>query len=347
MGKKCLDWFDVIHFMSEKFKATILLNYENIKVEMAPMELYKYRNKISGSLIDQPVDKDMILELVTRGTLTPYDFVEICVEGNDDPTLKMISEVLPESIKKWALLRKIRSYFNKLWEAQLDDIMAMISSGQHPNLQLRQAERTLEEFRNQLNFSSIENELKRLWDEGDGSKFVSNEIKYRKRANDPVELIDLYPVSDDEGYLSADDLDKKYQDLEQKLQERSRDRGVYVFWSGEEPTYVGKARQNFGQRFGQHFEKQKLLCIKNQFDENEVRFLHDATKVQLYTLKISVGNKPISEFESLMIFYLGNADNKFRPRDNRNSGSSKNPLGVALNIIEQEIAELKTTGGVK
>ena len=333
--------------MSEKFKATILLNYESIKVEMASMELYKYRNKITGILIDQPVDKDMILELVSRGTLTPYDFVQICVDGNDDPSLKMITEVFPESIEKWALLRKIRSYFNKLWEAQLDDIMAMISSGQHPNLQLRQAERTLEDFRNKLTFSSIENELKKLWNTGDSSNFVRNEIMYRKRANDPVEIIDLYPVAGEEEYLSADDLDKKYQDLEEKLQSRSRDRGVYVFWSGDEPTYVGKARQNFGQRFSQHFEKQKLLCDQNQFDENDVRFLHDATKVQLYTLKMNVGDKPITEFESLMIFYRGNSNNKFRPRDNRNSGSSDNPLQVALKIIEQEIAELKTTGGVK
>ena len=170
---------------------------------------------------------------------------------------------------------------------------------------------------------------------------------YRKRANDPVEIIDLYPVAGEEEYLSADDLDKKYQDLEEKLQSRSRDRGVYVFWSGDEPTYVGKARQNFGQRFSQHFENQKLLCDQNQFDENDVRFLHDATKVQLYTLKMNVGDKPITEFESLMIFYRGNANNKFRPRDNRNSGSSDNPLQVALKIIEQEIAELKTTNGGK
>ena len=161
-----------------------------------------------------------------------------------------------------------------------------------------------------------------------------------------MELIDLYPVAGEEEYLSADDLDKKYQDLEEKLHSRSRDRGVYVFWSGDEPTYVGKARKNFGRRFKEHYKKQKKLCVKNPFDENDVRFLHDATKVQLYTLKMSVGEKPITEFESLMIFYRGNANNKFRPRDNRNSGSSENPLQVALKIIEQEIAELKTTGGV-
>ena len=333
--------------MIDKFKATILLNYGEIKVEMAPMELYKYRNKISGSLIEQPVDKNIILELVTRGTLTPYDFVQVSVEGNDDPTPKMISEVLPESIKMWALLRKIRSYFNKLWEAQLDDIMGMISSGQHPNLQLRQAERTLEGFRNQLTFSAIENELKKLWNRGDNSKFVRNEIMYRKGANDPVGLIDLCPVPNEGEYLSSDDLDKKYQDLEQKSQKKRKDRGVYVFWSGDEPTYVGKAVKNFGRRFKDHYKKQKKLCDNIRFDEKDVRFLHDATKVQLYTLKMSVGDKPITEFESLMIFYRGNDNNKFRPRDNRNSGSRDNPLQVALNIIEQEIAELKTTGGVK
>jgi len=304
---------------------------------------YKYRDKVNGSWISKGVTADQILELVTRGTLTPYD--SVLEEGKSNP--EMICEIFPEAEECWSLLRKIRLNLNRLWEAQLDDIMAMISSGQHPNLQLRQAERTLEDFRNKLTFSSIENELKKLWNTGDNSNFVSNEIKYRKGANDPVDLIDLCPSAEEDEYLSSEDLDKKYQDLEQKLQTKRKDRGVYVFWSGYEPTYVGKATKNFGRRFKEHYKKQKKLCDKNQFDENDVRFLHDATKVQLYALKMNVGDKPIAEFESLMIFYRGNANNQFRPRDNRNSGSRDNPLQVALKIIEQEIAELKTTGGVK
>ena len=36
---------------------------------------YQYRDKVNGHWISDAVDKQRILELVTRGTLTPYDFV--------------------------------------------------------------------------------------------------------------------------------------------------------------------------------------------------------------------------------------------------------------------------------
>ena len=37
--------------------------------------LYQYRDKVNGRWISEPVDEQRILEFVTRGTLTPYDFV--------------------------------------------------------------------------------------------------------------------------------------------------------------------------------------------------------------------------------------------------------------------------------
>ncbi len=306
------------------------------------MKKYKYRSKVHGKWLDEPVEADRILEFVTRGTLTPYDFV--LKEGETDS--EMILDEFPEAEDKWAKLRKIRVKLNKLWEAQLDEIMAIISSGLHEKISSRQSEHSLEKFRNHFRSHFIQDELKGLWSDGVSSQFIKNEINYRKLAGDPKESINLTPNAEEKKYLNFSDLDHKYQDLKQSLKSRRvlKDRGVYVFWSGDEVTYVGKARKNFGRRFKEHFSKQKSLCDKEQFDEKDVRFLHDATKVELYFLKMNIGSKPITEFESLMIFRHGKPDNKFQPRDNRNSGSSHNPLEVALTIIDQEVSELKSTG---
>ena len=86
------------------------------------MSEYKYRDKVSGQWISEAVVEQRILEFVTRGTLTPYDFVLICENKEDDPKeKKMIREVFPKAEDHWAMLRKIRVALNKLWEAQLDD----------------------------------------------------------------------------------------------------------------------------------------------------------------------------------------------------------------------------------
>ena len=56
-----------------------------------------------------------------RRTLTSDDFLREAGQ--------MIRNAFPKAEKHWAKLRRIRVHLNKLWEAQLDDIMAIISSG--------------------------------------------------------------------------------------------------------------------------------------------------------------------------------------------------------------------------
>lgn len=51
------------------------------------MSEYKYRDKVSGQWIAKAVCEGKILEFVTRGTLTPYDFVQICLSVSN-PALR-------------------------------------------------------------------------------------------------------------------------------------------------------------------------------------------------------------------------------------------------------------------
>lgn len=328
------------------------------------MSEYKYRDKVSGQWISEAVDEQRILEFVTRGTLTPYDFVLICENNEDDPKeKKMIREVwsrenaekakkngldMPEiAEEKWAMLRKIRLDLNRLWKAQLDDIMAIISSGLPRNREemQRQSEPSLGNFRKEYESSDMEVHIKSVWGQSGSLDFIKDEIKYRQNATDPLRF-DLESSSATKGQiLSKKDFDEKCQKLKKNLKTRKAwvKRGVYVFYSGEEVTYVGKATKSFGDRFKQHFRDQKNLSTKDHLFKKDKRFLHDTTKLKLYTLKMSVGKDPIAEFESLMIFLHGIPDEDHLPRDNWNSGCSSTPLGVAINIVQNEIEELKST----
>ena len=321
------------------------------------MSEYKYRDKVSGQWISEAVDEKKILEFVTRGTLTPYDFVLICENNEDDPKeKKMIREVFPKAEDHWAMLRKIRVALNKLWEAQLDDIMAIISSGlmSKSGEKLRRCETSLKEFRQKFNLEEVKDEVKRLWKNNEdnevGANFVQNEIDYRSRSTDPLKFDIRAPRSGvKKGLLSAEDFSEKFSFLEKDLKKTNLNKnGVYVFHAGEEVTYVGET-SNFGKRFKEHYDEQIKLANEYPPDttpseiEDKKWFLHDATKLELYELKSSAGTQSRSEFESLMIFHRGKPESNYKPRDNKKAGISSAPVQVALKIIEAEIRELKST----
>ena len=306
---------------------------------------YKYRDRDNGDWIKNPVSEERIQEFVRRGTLTPYDFVK---EGESDP--QMIYNAFPEAKENWTLLRNIRLKLNKLWEAQLDEIMAIVSSGllSKTKEKQRRCETSLKNFRKKFSSDQIKDEIKRLWSDEPNSSFIEDEIKYRKLKSDP-KTFDLRAPSSGkkEGLLSEEDFKEKFESLEQDLKKPLKKKGVYVFWAGEKVTYVGEATVGFKKRFNQHYNDQKGLTDKypsdiNPSDINDKWFLHDATKLELYMLK-KLGTQSISEFESLMIFRHGDPDNNYLPRDNKQSGSSTAPVEVALKIIDSEIRELKST----
>ena len=84
---------------------------------------YIYRDKVKGGWISEPVSRERILELVTSGTLTPYDFVKVGFES------KLICDLWEDNTAEehWAMLRKIRVDLNRYWEVQLDSLMSKIT----------------------------------------------------------------------------------------------------------------------------------------------------------------------------------------------------------------------------
>jgi len=253
--------------------------------------LYQYRDKVNGQWISEPVGEDRILEFVTRGTLTPYDFVrkvlhidsvieedlyqyrdnngqwisepvdgkkihELVTRGNltsNDfvrEAKQMIRDAFPKSEEHWGMLRKIRIQLNRLWEAQLDDIMAIISSGHHPRIQFREAENSLNKFRDSFSLKKIKDEIRRVWDNETQSSFVQNEIKHRKLSNDPVEFVDLGRDEEEEEILSLSNFEKKFQNLKQKLVSRNA-------WKKEVFMFFGLVTRSH------MWEKQKQLLVRD------------------------------------------------------------------------------------
>ena len=60
-----------VKIFNQLFVESDLLHLESVRM----VKLYQYRDKVNGQWISEPVSRGRILELVTRGTLTPYDFV--------------------------------------------------------------------------------------------------------------------------------------------------------------------------------------------------------------------------------------------------------------------------------
>ncbi|MBT7971220.1 MAG: hypothetical protein HN570_09490, partial [Verrucomicrobia bacterium] len=212
--------------------------------------LYQYRDKVNGQWFSEPVSRERILEFVTRGTLTPYDFVQ-----EDESKPQMIRNAFPEAEDHWAKLRKIRVQLNRLWEAQLDDIMAIVSSGllSKTKEKQRRCETSLKGFRKEFSSDQIKEEIKRLWSDEPSSSFIEDEINHRKLKGDP-KTFDLRPPSSGitEGLLSEEDFKEKFENLKQDLKKPLKKKGVYVFWAGEQVTYVGEATVGFKKRFNQH-----------------------------------------------------------------------------------------------
>jgi len=204
--------------------------------------LYQYRDKVNGQWISAPVDGKKIHELVTRGNLTSNDFVR--------EAKQMIRDAFPKSEEHWGMLRKIRIQLNRLWEAQLDDIMAIISSGHHPRIQFREAENSLNKFRDSFSLKKIKDEIRRVWDNETQSSFVQNEIKHRKLSNDPVEFVDLGRDEEEEEILSLSNFEKKFQNLKQKLVSRNA-------WKKEVFMFFGLVTRSH------MWEKQKQLLVRD------------------------------------------------------------------------------------
>lgn len=305
--------------------------------------MYKYRDKITDNWIDNPVSKSQIHELLRKGTLTPYDFVKKEIQNENYQEAEMILKLknqegdteFEKADQLWASLRAIRLQFEKLWKGQLDEIMTIISSGiqvtENINI-VKGSEPHLKKFRTNFNEEDLLNAIQELWQNPDDPStsndftgLVNNEIKRRKRENDPRTFIIGAAANEPQSRIQQI---YNFLNIERGFNNTTlgEENGVYLFTRGDEVTYVGQTTlQTFKTRITQH-------------SNVAMPFINDFTKIEFYTVNRSVGiaSQRIAEFEKLMLF-------KHKPIYNVEL-SIADSIKIALEIIKCEINELKRTG---
>ena len=84
------------------------------------MSTYIYQ--VLGKWVEVAVEKDRIHELLTNGTLSPYDLIRR--SSGDGADQKVISKHddfnMDEVWESWRKLIKVRSQLDMLWKAQRD-----------------------------------------------------------------------------------------------------------------------------------------------------------------------------------------------------------------------------------
>lgn len=309
------------------------------------MRNYKYRDKVSGQWIAKAVCEGKILEFVTRGTLTPYDFVLICENNEDDPKeKKMIREVwskekAQEAKQKgkdsraiaedhWALLRKIRVQLNRYWEAQLDSLMSKITgTDQEPSfVELKSA--SMQNSQKQVN----EDELLIYWRSApsDVNK-LEKEIKNRHYKN---------------GFEVYSTEDCSFESLKDWMVSKNLDGdfGCYAFFNKKSDTencnYVGMtARLGFKTRLKSHFDDPQKTWTEN-FDE--IHFW----KINQQGLNSSnTQTQNQSERRQIRCWLLEKLIiKKYQPKENRTRGNLSDPCDKIVDIIASEISGLCQDG---
>ena len=297
--------------------------------EFTPHSRYRYRSKVDDQWVLQSVTKEQIEELLIRGTLTPYDFVKVennndGINGYSDPVMIIRLQEFESAEKLSTELRKIRLKYQSLWDGQLDEIMALISSGLKVTLAgnaINNPEPSLKDHRENFEPEEILSDVRKGWQDGNNPNsldgLVGREIDRRKKESEPnskkiVTTIDKPKIQQIYEYLSAEGLDSK--------------KGVYVFKSHGNVIYVGKTvSQNFRIRLNQHVG-------------DERPFVEEFEEMEFYCLDQRQGSAKnrIGEFESLMIF-------KHNPKYNEQNQTSQT-INAALEILRTEIEELKYTG---
>ena len=305
------------------------INKEVEVPEFAPNSRYRYRSRLDDKWISQSVSKEGIEELLRRGTLTPYDFVKVendhdAYNGDPEPVMIIRLKEFESAEELSDQLRKIRLKWQRLWDGQLDEIMALISSGLKVTAAgntINNPEPSLKDHREKFNPEEILSVVSQDWQDGNNPNelygLVDREIVRRKKENEPNIIKIKTPI-----------VGPKIQQIHDYLISKNLDsnRGVYVFKSHGNVIYVGKTvDQNFKLRLNQHAGSERPFV--EEFDEMEFYCLDQ---------RQGSGNNRIGEFESLMIF-------KHNPKYNEQNQVSQT-IKAALEILRAEIEELKYTG---
>lgn len=286
---------------------------------------YQYRDKVNDQWIKDPVSEERILELVTRGTLTPYDFVK----GDKSEPL-MIRDLWKDNTAEehWAMLRKIRVNLNRYWEVQLDSLMSKITgTDQEPSfVELKRP--NVQNVQKQAN----KDELLSYWRNAhsDVNK-LEKEIKRRHYNNEP----EVYSTEDCSFESLKDWMVSKNLD---------GDFGCYAFFDKKSDNgncnYIGMtARLGFKTRLRSHFDDPQKTWTEN-FDE-----IHFWKINQRGLTNANIQTQNQSERRQFRCWLLEKLlIKKYQPKENGTEGNLSDPCDEIVDIIASEISGLCQDG---
>jgi hypothetical protein len=324
-----------------------------------------YQYKVFGKWTGEEVSAERIRELVTNGSLTPYDFIREEVTENGEKKWKKFmickhgDEEFTNIREDWAKLQSVRTRLDELWKAQRDSLLSQITG--------TEAEAELNELRRKKNNEKLKNKLQKdcvsFWNDDvdvlienspSPQKILQIQIK-KKIAADCLNNPEKFTLDGLSGEVSLDQA--AYESKRKKIEDWlcasgfSNESGVYIFYVNEKPLYVGETalrltkggnwnNGTFIKRFFEgdaaHFTKEipsdgktwTLLCTKIRF------FLPKNKSTTAGIQKINA-----QEMERLLILKYG-----LEELLNEKPGTKKSPIDDILRELESEIDGLCDDG---
>ena len=302
--------------------------------------MYKYQ--IEGRWSTDFVSKKEIRNLLIKGTLTPYCFIQDSGLGSQKSMICKHPDFEDSAHADWAKLRKVRSLFNQLWKGQLDAIMSGIVErvGHCQSSNPQGGEQIIQNLRMQIEDGDILELIDHFCRQEDANGLMDNEI-FRRTTSGFPKIIDDLPFSESGETLENKVYQQKKADVLEWINNenlRNYQRLVYAFKLETGVLYVGKT-QNIELRFSQdHF-------VSDRDGTNGRRFCHECQSIEVYNVNGNIdGDHGVSNFESLMIYRHGTPDNDNRPRYNGTGGVnlSRGPIYKLHHFISKEVDELKS-----
>jgi len=285
---------------------------------------YKYR--ILGVWAQEAVKKERIHELLTNGTLSPYDLIKrASSDGADQKVISKHDDFNAHEVwESWRKLIHVRSQLDELWKAQRDSLLSKIT-GVNPEANLNQ-------LRNANDYSdTIRENCLMFWRKEPEAKSVLDQ-EIRKRHYTPK--FKRYIPSD----LSFDSLSNWL-----AREELDGNFGCYAFFSKPSGTnvelclYVGMtAKLGFKQRLKNHFEVSKP-CTQNF---HQIHFWRINKKSVPGTSELDELKKRQIRcwiLEKLLI-------KKYEPQENDTKGNLEDPCDEIINVIHSEVRGLCQDG---
>jgi hypothetical protein len=234
-----------------------------------------YQYKILGEWTGEEVSAERIRELVTNGSLTPYDFIKVQVTENGEKKWKKfmirkhadeefsMEEEFKEIEQDRAKLHSIRAKLDQLWKAQRDSLLAKIT-GTNPEKALDITRGDKIEFlpihkkaneKQQVHrfVKDIEESCLIYWreaedlfetpDNNEPEGGLQKAIKSGLQA-DCLNNPEKYCIDGLEGDAELDDV--AYVEKRKKVEDWLHSKefhsqwGAYIFYENDEPLYVGE-----------------------------------------------------------------------------------------------------------